>query len=177
LELFLIFTKIKKILERVNGVALRVCVFGTVTCLAVMVVVIFLQVIARYIFSTPLAWPEEVSRILMVWMTFFAAPYAFRNRLFIRLESGVSRFPLRAQRKIDVGINLLLLMLFMVFFKESLWMVMKGSVIRASSINVSMGLVFAVMPAMFLILISVAIENVLVALDSDDLPSTKGEVS
>ncbi|MFP6583682.1 MAG: TRAP transporter small permease [Candidatus Hydrogenedentota bacterium] len=169
--------RIKGIFGRVNDAALRVCVFGTVTCLAAMVVVILLQVVARYVFSSPLAWPEEISRILMVWMTFLAAPYAYRNGLFVRLESWVSRFPLRVQRKIDVGIHLLLLMLFIVFFRESLWMVMRGSVIRASSVNLSMGLVFVVMPAAFVMLISVAIEHVLVALESDGPVPPKRDAS
>ncbi len=173
----LMIRTMKGILGRVNDHVLRLCVFGTVTCLAAMVIIILLQVVARYVFSSPLAWPEEISRILMVWMTFLAAPYAYRNRLFVRLESWVSMFSLRAQRRIDVGIHLLLLMLFMVFFLESLWMVMRGSVIRASSVNVSMGLVFAVMPAAFAMLISVAVEHVLVALDSDDPVPAKGEAS
>lgn len=172
-----IITTMKDILGRFNDAALRICVFGTAACLAAMVFVILLQVVLRYVFNSPLAWPEEISRILMVWMTFFAAPYAYRNKLFVRLESLVSRFPQGAQRRIDIGIQLILLILFALFFRESLWMVVRGSEIRASSVNISLGVVFAIMPAALLLLTSVAIENVLVALKSDDAVSAKGGAS
>jgi TRAP-type C4-dicarboxylate transport system permease small subunit len=166
-----------KRLGLVNDIALRVCIFGTVTCLATMVLVIFLQVIARYVFNSPLAWPEEIARILMVWMTFLAAPYAYRHGLFVCLESWVSKFPSRIQNKIDLCIHIVLILLFILFLRESLWMVSRGSVIRASSVNISMGLVFAVMPVAFVILISVAIEHVLRSLNSDDTITPVGETS
>ena len=170
-------TTMKTILGRINDSSLRLCVIGTTTCLAAMVFIILVQVTARYIFSSPFAWPEEISRILMVWMTFLAAPYAYRNGLFVRLESWVLRFPSSVQRRINVGTHVLLLLLFIVFLRESLWMVTRGSVIRASSVNVSMGLVFAVMPAAFVMLIGVAIEHVLIALGPDETVNAAGESS
>ena len=38
-----------------------------------MVVAIFLQVVFRYIFNSPLAWSEEVGRYLFIWTTFLGA--------------------------------------------------------------------------------------------------------
>ena len=166
---------LKGILEHVNNAALRICVLGAITCLASMVIIILLQVTARYVFNSPFSWPEEISKILMVWMTFLAAPYAYRHGLFVRLESWVSRFPLGAQRGIDIGIHILLLMFFIVFLRESVWMVMRGSAIRASSVNVSMGFVFSVIPVSFLMLTSVALEHVVIALGTDSTAPTDGE--
>lgn len=166
-----------KRLGRFNSVAVRVCVFGTISCLAAMVVVILLQVVARYVFNAPLPWPEEISRILMVWMTFLAAPYAYRNDLFVRLESWITRFPKSAQRVIEIGVHGLLILLFVAFLRESVWMVERGSVIRASSMNLSMGLVFVVMPIAFTLLICVGVERILMALNPETLATPSGDES
>ena len=41
--------------------------------LAVMSVVVFGQVVARYIFNSGFSWPEELTRFLCVWITFLGA--------------------------------------------------------------------------------------------------------
>ena len=45
-----------------------------------------LQVIMRYVFDAPLQWPEELTQILLVWMTFIAAVGLSRQGLHIRVE-------------------------------------------------------------------------------------------
>lgn len=41
--------------------------------LAVMVAVVFAQVVWRYVLSASIFWSEELSRYLMVWATMFAS--------------------------------------------------------------------------------------------------------
>ena len=45
-----------------------------------------LQVIMRYVFDAPLTWPEELTQILLVWMTFIAAVGLSRKGLHVRVE-------------------------------------------------------------------------------------------
>ncbi len=44
-----------------------------ISSLGVMVVVMFAQVVLRYIFKTGFPWTEELSRFLMIYMIFFGA--------------------------------------------------------------------------------------------------------
>lgn len=53
---------------------------------ALMVVIILLQVFCRYVLGNALAWPEEASRFLMLWMTGLMAPTAFRRGGFVSIE-------------------------------------------------------------------------------------------
>jgi TRAP-type transport system small permease protein len=53
---------------------------------AVMVIIILLQVFFRYVLGNALAWPEEASRFLMLWMTGLMAPTAFRRGGFVSIE-------------------------------------------------------------------------------------------
>ena len=37
----------------------------------------------RYVLNAPLAWPEQVSRIMFVWITFVGAAVLYRERLHV----------------------------------------------------------------------------------------------
>jgi TRAP-type C4-dicarboxylate transport system permease small subunit len=39
-----------------------------------------LQVLLRYVFSSPLVWPEEFASLLLLWLTFVGAAFADRRR-------------------------------------------------------------------------------------------------
>lgn len=45
-----------------------------------------LQVISRYVFSSPMSWPEELNAILLIWMTFIGAVALTRRKDHIRVE-------------------------------------------------------------------------------------------
>jgi len=40
----------------------------------------------RYVLNAPLAWPEQVSRIMFVWVTFVGAAVLYRERLHIAID-------------------------------------------------------------------------------------------
>lgn len=44
-----------------------------IVALSVMVLVMFMQVLLRYVFSTGFAWTEELSRFMMIYMIFIGA--------------------------------------------------------------------------------------------------------
>lgn len=123
-----------------------------------MTLVVLLQVFCRYVLNAPLSWPEEASRYLMVWMTFLVAPFAYRHGLLVRLESWVARLPKRGRRVLELVTNVLIACTLLVLLRETLWMVERGSGIRSSALNVSMGWVFAVMPVSLVLLLSVTCE-------------------
>lgn len=51
-----------------------------------MTLIIFFQVISRYIFNSPLVWSEELSRYLFVWISFLAIADAVRTKSHIALS-------------------------------------------------------------------------------------------
>lgn len=61
--------------------------------LAGMTLLIFIQVLARYIFKTPLAWSEEGARFLFIWMTFIAGYVGARKGQHIGVELIQNLFP------------------------------------------------------------------------------------
>src|SRR5690625_378209 len=54
--------------------------------LACMFLVLLLQVITRKFFNSPFLWPEEVSLIAMVWVTFFGAYQCTVENSHLKME-------------------------------------------------------------------------------------------
>jgi len=68
------------------------------SCLVVIAVSVFAQVIARYFFSTALHWTEEVASMCMVWAVYMGAALCVRERFHIRILVAVSALPTGAGR-------------------------------------------------------------------------------
>lgn len=57
-----------------------------VICIGLMVVCILIQVFFRYVLNNALPWPDEAARFLMLWMTGFIAPSAYRIGGFVAID-------------------------------------------------------------------------------------------
>ena len=64
-----------------------------VGCLGLMVVIILVQVVARYVLNNALPWPDEAARFFMLWMTGFMAPTALRRGGFVAIDMLVLMLP------------------------------------------------------------------------------------
>src|SRR5215212_12011313 len=63
----------------------------------------------RYVINAPLAWPEQVSRILFVWITFVGAAVLYRERLHVAIDMFMAPLPRAARRAVGWAIELLIL--------------------------------------------------------------------
>lgn len=66
--------------------------------LALMVILVFGNVVLRYGFNSGLAFSEEVSRWLFVWLTFMGAVVALHEKAHMSLGEVVSALSPKAQR-------------------------------------------------------------------------------
>ncbi len=73
-----ILLKIYNILEYLNSFMLKIGRNLAWIAIFLMVIVILLQVFFRYVLNNALPWPDELARFLMLWMTGFIAPSAYR---------------------------------------------------------------------------------------------------
>ena len=64
-----------------------------VGCLGLMVVIILVQVVARYVLNNALPWPDEAARFFMLWMTGLMAPTALRRGGFVAIDMLVLMLP------------------------------------------------------------------------------------
>ncbi|EJE48737.1 TRAP-type C4-dicarboxylate transport system, small permease component [Acidovorax sp. CF316] len=67
-------------------------------CLAIMVVLVFGNVVLRYTFNSGITVSEELSRWLFVWLTFMGAVVALREHGHLGMDAFVSRLPVAGKK-------------------------------------------------------------------------------
>ena len=66
--------------------------------LLIICIVMIMQVIARYIFNSPLVWSEEVARDLFIWMTMIGFSYNARTNNNIEMTLLTDKFSPKARK-------------------------------------------------------------------------------
>lgn len=77
---------VARLLAGVNGTLLTLGLWLGAVCVALMVGFILAQVWFRYVIGDALAWSEEASRFLMLWMVGLMAPTAYRRGGFVAID-------------------------------------------------------------------------------------------
>ena len=128
-----------------------------VASLAVMVVLVFTNVVLRYAFNSGIAVSEELSRWLFVWLTFLGAIVALNEGAHLGTDSLVSRLPVIGKKACLLVGHLLMLFVCWLLFKGALDQVRINWESNSAAMEVSMaifygcGMVFAVSGAVILI--------------------------
>lgn len=87
--------------------------------LGVMVVLVFGNVVLRYVFNSGIAWAEEISRLMFVWLIFLGAILALRHHSHLGVELLQARLPAGIRRACAIVSHLLML--------YGLWLFLYGS--------------------------------------------------
>jgi TRAP-type C4-dicarboxylate transport system permease small subunit len=88
-------------------------------CLAVMVVLVFGNVVLRYAFNTGITLSEEISRWLFVYLTFLGAIVAMRDHGHLGVDTLVKRLPALGKKTCLIASQLLMLL--------ATWLLLTGS--------------------------------------------------
>lgn len=70
--------------------------------LALLVIVLFIQVFARYALSDPPEWTEELGRTLFAYVTFMAAALAIQRNTHLKIDTLVKMMPATLQTWVRV---------------------------------------------------------------------------
>lgn len=87
--------------------------------LAIMVVLVFGNVVLRYAFNSGIAVSEELSRWLFVWITFLGAVSAIKENAHLGTDMLVSRLPVAGKKVCMVLGQVLMLYITWLFFQGS----------------------------------------------------------
>ena len=145
--------------------------------LIAMVVVVILQIIFRYLLNDSLIWPEEVSKTMMVWTAFLVAPWAYRNGANVRIEMFVDEFSPFLRSILKLFLNLLVLWIVIVFFKESFGFWERGLTVRADSLPFQVAWFYSIVPIAFFLLLLVGVEQIMRDLLSLLRPNENWEIA
>lgn len=61
--------------------------------LALIVAIMFTQVVFRYTFNNSLSWSEEIAKFLFIWITFIGAALCFRDHMHLGVDFLLEKVP------------------------------------------------------------------------------------
>lgn len=107
------------VIDGVVSRACRVIELLIAAALAVMVVLVFGNVVLRYAFNSGIAVSEEISRWLFVWLCFLGAVVAMKDGAHLGTDMLVSRLPVAGKKACMVAGHLLMLYVTWLFLSGS----------------------------------------------------------
>jgi TRAP-type C4-dicarboxylate transport system permease small subunit len=111
--------------------------------LALMVVLVFTNVVLRYAMNSGITVSEELSRWLFVWVTFMGAVVALHDRAHLGSDTLVSRLPVAGQKACLVVGHCLMLFICWLLFRGAWEQVQINWDTTSAAMEVSMGIFYA----------------------------------
>lgn len=112
--------------------------------LAIMVVLVFGNVVLRYAFNTGITVSEELSRWLFVWLTFLGAIIAMREHGHLGVDTLVKRLPVTGKKICLIASQLLMLFATWLFLKGSYEQTVINWDVAAPATGLSTGIFYGV---------------------------------
>jgi TRAP-type C4-dicarboxylate transport system permease small subunit len=133
-------------LERVSQFLNRVIKYMAGTLTGAMAVLVFLQVLCRYLLKAPLDWTEEMSTFAFAWMALLGASIGLRNEEHPRLDIFLKRFPRVVQKAAQLVINVSILFMLLVLLIYGMKLMMAMRMQSTAALGYSVAFVYAVLP-------------------------------
>ena len=89
-------------MQRISNIINRITEVILVGVLAAMAIVVFLQVIFRYVLNFPLFWTEELARYCLVWASLLGSAVAVKRGQHIAVTIFVGRLPPALGRSLKI---------------------------------------------------------------------------
>lgn len=112
----------------------------------VMVLVILLQVIARYAFNHALPWPEELGRFLFAWIVFLGTVSVIQADEMLSLDLVYRYIPKGAAAVLKLVVSLIVFVFLLVMCKGGYELMIRQASQRSVGLEVPMGIVYFVIP-------------------------------
>lgn len=93
-----------------------------------LVLVVFSQVIWRFVFNNPFSWTEELARILQVWLVLLTSSICIRKGSHLSIDYAIHALPFKYKKVLK-----LIVMLFIMFYL--LILIIYGSKLIMITIN------------------------------------------
>jgi TRAP-type C4-dicarboxylate transport system permease small subunit len=140
-------------LEHVSDVLNTVVKHMAGFLLAAMTVVVFLQVLFRYVFDAPLDWSEELATFTFAWMALLGAGVGLKYNQHPSLDIFQSRFPPILQKIAQVLVNLAVMFMLIVLciYGWKLTMVMRMQTMAA--LGYSVAFIYIILPISAIIML------------------------
>lgn len=82
-----------------------------IICMVILTIIVFIDVILRYIFKQGFSWTQEVATLMLVWFSLIGMAIGVLEKIHISIEMFTSKLPKKAISVLD-SINHILIAIF-----------------------------------------------------------------
>ena len=134
--------RLDSLLERVRKVVYVV----VVSMFALQVVVVFSQVIWRFVFNDPFSWSEELARYLQVWIVLLASSVCIHEGSHLAVDYLVHYLPFRYRKSLALFVTISMMGFVSVLIVAGFKMIVTAQSQTSPALHVPMGAVYLVFP-------------------------------
>jgi len=144
--------------RKFNDLMLAFCKYAIIAMVPVMTVIIFVQVVLRYVFQSPFSWAEELARYLLVWITCLGSAYAIRSGMHISISYLKNKLQGPAQTVVTALVYVITLGFFIYCIKEGAMFSLEQWRQRSTAMQIPMTIPYMAIPLGFAIMFLVGLE-------------------
>lgn len=148
-------------MRKINNFLSEFCKVIIIIAMPVMCLVVFAQVILRYIFHSPFTWAEEAGRYLLVWICSVGAAYGVKYGMHISILFIYKTFRGHVKSLVTLISQFMLLSFFGVCFIEGLFLSFSQWDQITTTIRIPMTVPLICIPISFGIMILFSLEIVI----------------
>ena len=106
----------------------------------------FANVVARYLFNSPIQWAEEFSRYAFIWVVFLGAVVCTKHKRHIGIDSAVKALPGHVQPWVNLAADLMTFALMVIIIWYG-WILTRGATQMTATLKLPQYLIYMVVPA------------------------------
>jgi TRAP-type C4-dicarboxylate transport system permease small subunit len=110
------------------------------------VIVVFFQVVMRFVFNNPPRWSEELAIYLQVWIVFLASSICIKEGSHLMVDYLVHYLPFRFKRRLKLLVMLLIMIFVSVLIVHGTKMLILTRFQTSPALHLPMGAVYLIFP-------------------------------
>jgi TRAP-type C4-dicarboxylate transport system permease small subunit len=131
----------------------------TIGLFGVLCIVVFGEVVARYLFNHPFFWSDEVTVYVFTWVAFLGSALALRDNRHIGISFFVERLPRGAQGVLGIFADAIVLAFLGLFLVQSVKFCQMNHTVASISMQVPLSFVSASLVVMNALMIWYTLES------------------
>lgn len=112
--------------------------------LGIMAIIVFLNVVLRYVFKSGITWSVELSQILFMVLVFFGAIQAYKEDSHIKVDVLISKVPLVWKKILALCSNILIFIVVVIVYQGSLQLVKENTVMTTPILGIPQSYIYSV---------------------------------
>ena len=158
-----------KFINAITDIAVGFAKWCGITTAIVMTILVFLQVVYRYVLQDSLSFSEELARYMFIWSVAMGSALALKTRSHIGVELVVERLPKSLAYPAKIVASAINLLFFALLIWYGLDMTIETMDQESAALSLPMGYVYLSVPLSGIVLFICEIKNTV-----DDFLGNKG---